>query len=1104
MDPITVSIGAAAGLVRFAYRHREAIILAKTRAQHAIKDKIQKIEHRDFLLSAGVLSNENGELVNELVKEWMQEPIRLDFIDSSLRENHFLQEAFDYLVPACGLVRISSKGIPLIGNGTQIGWQVVKLENPLSERQNEHNDTFLFREKMKILLEDYHQKHSDKTSVSEALVTVLDNYLQLFLTLIDEAKNIPGEENKGAIEILEKNINTLIDNFQNGPAKERQYKFFNYFASYFDVTKTGRDLLCNAIRPKLKIIIDKAKREQKAHSLQHTAKDLVIQTEILNAQVEKFIRIHNSKDKLDGILKKQAEWIANYNGDDPTQKSVESACSHAKHNSSKPAIMAADNAIISINVIMALAANAKKIIERHGEALSEKQHDDLVLTLILIDAFSEQCKNQFFNHLVPSAEKEVATISKFQYLDIGSVSLSYGIAEELSKIDEKLGHTKRDSQEILKNMMQTAGDNEPDSVLTANIAFLCLERPILKNKIIEFIKNYAHTMSSAVVTQIENQIAEFNRFQQKKLSATFDEKFVPLSLIKKGVVKINRVSNEIVFKLIQSQDDFKSVIQLLEQNQKENLNCIAELKMAARKIFQKTSINRSLPAVKSKDRRDSIQNNRLLIEFQALYIKRYAAHSIHNDDIFYYDCGHANKIPEYLIERGIVRIEERSGAKIGKIYLKKVEVRQDFGALINLLISAGAINHKIISKIEEYKSRIFYLSDTEKRALIILKQFYPALDIALITAEHDILDKLKGDQVRFFSDIIFALQNKKSVLVSVNAASEETIANVIADIDAPSRGLFSAMNLSQDDLQKPNSEIVFHLIDMNIIKITDSRKFYVNFDHVKTDIAATLLAHFLNRKCHAHVSTAVDTVQSHTISEQQRVIKDLFELSSLSKNEKMFYTEVQLLLKIAESIINKTSGFAQELTKADVIELKKLTISYKENAFQLSQKLPLDIGEPFRRKLSEIAVSTKLMIESYDQLSAKHNAEKFNRLKKSIADVLLVVLEERRDLKILKKENNCLFWFISDKKGPQLNKLLLQIDSANSLSQLEFASHSFIRKARAHQLSLRRSNSTDTMKILLQKLSAPHTEKIAKDFLLSKITSSKEKKYLISEPEMGW
>ena len=205
---------------------------------------------------------------------------------------------------------------------------------------------------------------------------ILDNYIQLFITLIDEAKNIPGNEGREALLALEKNLNTLIDNFQNGPAKKRRIGFLNYFAN----TITGRDGLCNALRPEIKIIITRAKKEQETHSLQSTVRNLKDQAELLTTHIRLFVSENGRKiiekrctgvdilyghlQKMSDVCNKWMEWIDHYalETETKTQKTIDSVFRVEKTKSKDAAIKNADQTLMFISANMTLARRIKKTI----------------------------------------------------------------------------------------------------------------------------------------------------------------------------------------------------------------------------------------------------------------------------------------------------------------------------------------------------------------------------------------------------------------------------------------------------------------------------------------------------------------------------------------------------------------------------------------------------------------------------------------------------------------------------------------------------------------------------------------------------------------------
>ncbi|EKD92071.1 MAG: hypothetical protein ACD_29C00205G0001, partial [uncultured bacterium] len=50
MDPITVAVGAAAGVVRFVYANWDKVVIAGMTLQSAIKNKLRDMKERDFNL----------------------------------------------------------------------------------------------------------------------------------------------------------------------------------------------------------------------------------------------------------------------------------------------------------------------------------------------------------------------------------------------------------------------------------------------------------------------------------------------------------------------------------------------------------------------------------------------------------------------------------------------------------------------------------------------------------------------------------------------------------------------------------------------------------------------------------------------------------------------------------------------------------------------------------------------------------------------------------------------------------------------------------------------------------------------------------------------
>ena len=243
----TMVIGAAVNYLR-----ENAGAIAQ-QVQFEIRKKITEAEHRQFTVAAGMLSDEDGRAVNDSVKTWLHDAVHFDSVS--------LKTAFAYLSQYCGLVAVQSDGLPVIGQA-RAGWKVVQLRNPMEAYREKNEDCFGFQNHVMREIDDYYSKH-DKMSIEKAYVTILDNYIQLFLGLMNDVQKMPSTEGEGALNELENQLNNFLDNFQKGPAQQRSFSLLNRMAEHFDLFKTQRFNLVIKIKPVIKKLFSHARDEQK-------------------------------------------------------------------------------------------------------------------------------------------------------------------------------------------------------------------------------------------------------------------------------------------------------------------------------------------------------------------------------------------------------------------------------------------------------------------------------------------------------------------------------------------------------------------------------------------------------------------------------------------------------------------------------------------------------------------------------------------------------------------------------------------------------------------------------------------------------------------------
>lgn len=717
MDPITVAVGAAAGVVRFVYANWDKVVIAGMTLQSAIKNKLRDMKERDFNLAAGVLSNEEGSTVNALIEAWMREPIDLRFNDLSGHSDFFLHDIFRSLAPACGLIKISAKGIPLIGGGVQIGYQVAEFNNPLAKLQNEHNDLYLFREEMQEPINTYLKDHN--TSVSKALVIVLMNYIQLFLALIDQAKNYPGKENTNALEVLRGNLINLVENFKRGPAEERTLSFLNFFS----VTATGRSRLCDAIMPKIDRIIDTAIKEQKERSLQITAKNLETHATLALSKIKKFTQSHYKK-----IIDKQNLGILDTRAAKSSMKALliewdKVISSHAtsfieseriflqSEDGKNTTVAAANHAIQFFYIAMLFSSKVKKTLEKNGHDLQNPVlRNEVNLLLIFIKVFQQYSAKQFDN-LIPSSEKKQVHHPQLMHIKTQKFAVTLDIKKELTDIDGELNQLAKATDEILNNI-PSSENPVADVHFTARIAVICVFYAALKDFTATLLK-CDRPITKIAVDQISLQIKAFSELQKIASPITVKKKYGE-KIFSRLTTKCIIVGDKLFLNLIRTEKDFEDVILLLNESAKEeNKSILTKIENAKAAIFleqkqqqlsaqapaqalaQETPVNIFSPVpmhfatpakrMSANDAESSIVNFRVLDEFHQKIQKligRYTQHSGAKDRSYFYECNNADtsKNTESLKDKGIIYF--KTSESFYKINLTQLKNREDFENLI--------------------------------------------------------------------------------------------------------------------------------------------------------------------------------------------------------------------------------------------------------------------------------------------------------------------------------------------------------------------------------------------------------------------------------------
>ncbi|MCX7120306.1 MAG: hypothetical protein NTZ67_00785 [Gammaproteobacteria bacterium] len=431
----TVLIGTAAK-----YLAQNGAAIAQ-QVQFEIRKKITDVENRRFTVAAGVLTRDEGDAVNACVKTWLHDPIHFDDIS--------LKESFKYLSQYCGLIPIQSDGVFLIGSDTQIGWKVIQLRNPLEEYRAKNEDCFGFRHHVISSIDRYYETH-EKMSAEKSYVTILDNYIQLFLGLMDEVKKTPGKAGEDALNELENQLYNFLGNFQKGPAQQRSFSLLNRMAQYFDSFKTERANLCAEIQLTIKTLIAQARDEQK-RTLYDVVGTLQHDVTLLSTEMRGFVVRHvTAEDKQKDLFKKFWDKHAQMLSVDYHHSTVKKRFSDlAAQKKSSPELLE-EKLMMSVTAAVIFSEEARRILDQrllcqNPDLNVHQQLNEVINSLEhnLNIAFHE------FRKTLNSIDQKNAVSTHHNYPSIGvNQSLPKPVNDSVVTMDRLVANIKKSLVEI--------------------------------------------------------------------------------------------------------------------------------------------------------------------------------------------------------------------------------------------------------------------------------------------------------------------------------------------------------------------------------------------------------------------------------------------------------------------------------------------------------------------------------------------------------------------------------------------------------------------------------------------------------------------------------
>ncbi len=424
----------------FAVKHgREAAQFAASAINNAVTSKVRDIESRNFALASGVLSQRDGEDVCVCVEAWLHD--RIEF------HNPALKALFQKLSPRCGLARIQSDGVPLVGNGTQTGWQAIQIRNPLSQCAAVQEDVFGFVANALTAIDEYYATHPAMNK-EKAYVIILDNYLQVFLGMMRELKNTPGQEAADAFDELEAQLKNLLNNFKKGPAQQRTATFLNRIAQSFAQFETGRVALCSTIQQEVDCIIAQARADQKKSAYQ-TIVTLSNQVTQLSTHLRQFvITTSNQSDAKRDLF--SAEW--NHNNQEFAVKNYQTETLQSRCQALQlPAILTpADQMMLSITTMMILCEEARRIMDgNQNNTVSLAQLHTVINGLL-------QFSVTLLKQTIPNNGEASAATRVVHCRSLSLINQSYGdvVCVALIEMDKIVGKIRENLIEIQSKLTE--------------------------------------------------------------------------------------------------------------------------------------------------------------------------------------------------------------------------------------------------------------------------------------------------------------------------------------------------------------------------------------------------------------------------------------------------------------------------------------------------------------------------------------------------------------------------------------------------------------------------------------------------------------------------